>query len=233
MLVWIKNFMALSLLSSFAIGLFWANQQLQDAAIFPIKKVKVEGAVRHVNQAMLAQALVRDIHQSFFSIDVHAIKQRVLQVPWVSNVEVYRVWPYTLRLVITEQVPVAIWNWAELVNASGERFQEDNLFEFADLPVLKGEDGDEKMLLDKLFMLQKRFNIESLKIREIVQASHFVWRLTLQNGIKIKVSEATQSHIVDQFVQAFQRQRLINQEKISFVDLRYQNGFSIRWASGA
>ena len=233
MWVWFKNWMALTLLTSLALGSVWVATWLQDPSLFPIKTVKVEGVVYHVNQAMLSTALIGNVSKNFFRIDVHAVKQRVLQVPWVADVTVQRVWPYALKLVLTEQVPVAIWNWTELVNARGERFQEDSLFEFADLPVLKGDYGDEQMLLNKLFALQKRFNINALKIREINRISHSIWRLKLQNGIKVTISDVTQNHVVDQFVRAFGSQHLVNQEKISLVDLRYENGFSVRWVSGA
>ncbi|MBT5231680.1 MAG: FtsQ-type POTRA domain-containing protein [Methylococcales bacterium] len=230
--VWIKRLSSIALLSFFAVTGYWVSIVAQDATLFPIKTVKVEGVVQHINQNILSRAIAEDIQQSFFVLDVHSIQKQIQGMPWVEDVIVQRTWPYTLKLTITEQIPVAIWNWKGLVNGSGEQFKEEDLFSFANLPVLVGDDGHEKLLVKKLFELQKIFDVEALSIREIAMDQRYVWQLTLRNGIKVTLSDHTEEALVKQFIKAYKYNEISNHEKISTVDLRYQNGFSIKWTPG-
>jgi cell division protein FtsQ len=234
MSAWFKKIIGISILTSLFAGGFWVFHLLADPALFPIKVVKVEGEVRNVNQSMLAHVLEKELNQSFFFLNVQDVQEKVRSVPWVEGVVVQRIWPHTVKLDITEQVPVAIWNSNELISRQGQRFEENDLLRFASLPVLKAGKGFEQQVVDKYFKLKRMLDTEGMNIRELALDERLTWSVTLQNGIRMRLAKNTEDGLIEKFVRAYQLHQISDRELISIVDMRYRNGFSVRWAvSGA
>ena len=56
------------------------------------------------------------------SVDLAAVSLAVRQIPWVDRARVGRAWPQGLTVEVVEQIPVARWGEASLLNARGEIF---------------------------------------------------------------------------------------------------------------
>src|SRR5690349_17631344 len=88
---------------------------------FPIRDVRIAG-VFHSNHDEVQQLLRPLVNKGFFAIDVVQIKQRLLQLPWVSEVSVKRVWPEAIDIQILEKKSLATWNDSGLISGTGEIF---------------------------------------------------------------------------------------------------------------
>ena len=88
----------------------------------PVRVVRIEGAFVHVSRANLRAELLPLVQKGIFVVDVNAIQQRLLDMPWIAKASVRRIWPNTLSIHIVEQVPVARWNRHLLLNADGRVF---------------------------------------------------------------------------------------------------------------
>jgi cell division protein FtsQ len=227
-----KKIIAASLLASMLTGGVCLTNILSDPAVFPINRVKVEGDVKYVSQSMLSAALQKNLSQSFFSVDIQNIRQQVKSVPWVHDVVVRRVWPDAIVLDIKEQIPVAVWNNQSLINRDASQFDVSDLVKFSTLPALNSVAGFEAQVVEKYFALQAMMTSSELLIREITLDDSLFWSVTLANGIEIKLSDSTTDTTVMQFVNAFQKNQILNRSTISTVDLRYHNGFSVSWSLG-
>ena len=88
----------------------------------PIRSVKVEGEFRYLAQKDVYEALGGLASGGFFNVDVRAVKKAAESLPWVDSASVRRAWPDTLRLEITEQVPLARWGEHRIINVRGDLF---------------------------------------------------------------------------------------------------------------
>ena len=83
------------------------NLNLSD--YFPIKTVSVYGLNR-LNQQEVKAVLFPLVEKGFFTVNVESIRNRLLQMPWVSDLYVRRVWPDHVIVTLTEKKPVSLWN---------------------------------------------------------------------------------------------------------------------------
>ena len=57
------------------------------------------------------------------------------------------------------------------------------------------------------------------------------WRLTLDNGVLLILSQHNLLPRIKQFVEVYDKRLKQLDKKISRVDLRYQSGFAVQWKS--
>lgn len=77
---------------------------LRDSSVFEITNVEAE-ATEHVSETDIANLVQVPVGSTLLNVDTAAIEQALLRDPWVASVSFERVFPDTLRLVITEQTP--------------------------------------------------------------------------------------------------------------------------------
>src|SRR5688572_6752492 len=82
-----KSFLLVFLLAVLAYVALLFNKEEH----FPIQRVKVFGVVR-VQQNELRHLLSPLVQKGFFAVDVENIKDRLLQLSWVADVSVRRIW---------------------------------------------------------------------------------------------------------------------------------------------
>src|SRR5688572_16976873 len=61
--------------------------EYKNSHFFPIKSVKIFG-IQHINHDQLQQLLLPYVSKGFFGVDIGAIRERLLSLPWVANATV-------------------------------------------------------------------------------------------------------------------------------------------------
>ncbi len=117
---WLRALLVLLCLAAFA-GVAWL---LGWSTLLDVRTVEVVGAQRSSDSLI---ALTADVPPGtpLARVDTGGVKDRVGQLPVVHDVQVQRVWPHTLRIVITERTPVAVvmsGDALRLVDADGVAF---------------------------------------------------------------------------------------------------------------
>ncbi|CAK8722328.1 Cell division protein FtsQ [Candidatus Electrothrix laxa] len=104
-----KNFFLLVLVILFGVAGRWGGQALERSGTFSVRRVTVQGN-RMSNEAQIRT--LADIKQGdqLFSVPPEEIAERVRQHPWVDQVEVERVWPDALTILVHEHRPLAMIN---------------------------------------------------------------------------------------------------------------------------
>ncbi len=100
---WVRRVIAL-LVIALIVGSVWA---VGWSSMFGVREVSVQGQHRTSSTAVRAAAKV-PINQPMARLDVQAIESRVETLPTVQSAQVARVWPHTVRISLTERVPVAV-----------------------------------------------------------------------------------------------------------------------------
>lgn len=189
-----------------------------------IEKLELVASFEHVSELQIKQQ-IRDVFPAgFVSLDVVEVQESLESLVMISSAQVEKIWPDTLKIILTEEAPVAIWNDKSMLNEQGDILPialKDLM-----LPSLKGDDSNMVM---QHFLLFKRFaKLHQLNLMAL-DYSASGWLLEHDNGLKIRLDGSTAMQglktletIMDQFQLA----------RISSIDMRYEQGFAVAWKQG-
>jgi cell division protein FtsQ len=106
---------------------------------FRAQRIQIEGAQRLSPQAVIARAGVRP-GANVLSVNLAAVRKRLLAHPWIAEAEIQREIPSTLRIRIREHLPAAVVDMGRkfLLNHQGEIFKEWEASDPSDLPTVAG-----------------------------------------------------------------------------------------------
>lgn len=204
-----------------------------DPANLPIRTVKVEGAFRHLDESELQRAVTTRVHGGFFGVDIDAIREAVSERPWVDTVQVRRMWPDRLYIHVSEHRPLARWGENGLVDVNGVWFGAEQEPFTASLPELIGPKGFERQLADRYRTLSDRLQSTGLRPVRLVVTERRAWQMTLDNGIELRFGRGDVDALLGRFSKVYPRVLSESATRIAAVDLRYTNGFAVRWKEGA
>lgn len=207
----------------------WGWVKLDDPRTLPIAAVKVEGQFHHLNKQQLQQAAVAYTAGGFFNVDVDAVRDAVLRLPWVNAVSVRRVWPDTLRIDVVEHLPVARWGSGGLVNSQGALFFPPAASYPAELPELQGPQGSEARVAARYRDIDKTLKPLALHVSRVSLDDRRAWRIELDNGALLVLGHVADDARLTRFARLYPIALAARAADIGEVDLRYTNGFAVRW----
>ncbi|HEV7135628.1 MAG TPA: cell division protein FtsQ/DivIB [Steroidobacteraceae bacterium] len=220
---------------------FWALNQ-------PIRTVRVTGRFQHVSPAEIEQIVARQAGgQGLLTVRLAAVSRAIHTLPWVDAVSVERDWPHGLSVLVVEQVAAARWGRDGLVNSSGVLFATGiNRFpagasgasaasgdDSEGLARLSGPEGSEAEVTQRYLAMQRRLSQASLEITALRLDARGAWQLDLANGITVRLGRSQVDERFEKFMSAALGVVAHRAADISYVDMRYTNGFAIGWRSGA
>lgn len=215
-------------LGAIILSIVFALNQLNLASYFPIKTVKVYG-INQVSQQEAHEILLPLVNQGFFAVNVDFIRDRMLQMSWISDLYVRRIWPDKVEVTLVEKKPVARWNEEVLLSERGELFVPKHYTYPAKLPRFAGPKGQQ------VFMLQYFNNMNRLllplhaKISYLELTPFFTWKLTLNNGITMQIGHKDILTRLNHFVKVYPKIVGTRVNDVDYIDLRYPNGVAVRW----
>lgn len=195
---------------------------------FPISIVRIYNA-QHVNHQVLQEALKPLVQQGFFMVDVDLIKDRLLQLPWVEDVVVRRIWPDRVEVNIVERNPVARWGGTSLLSASGEIFYPPMNTYPTLLPQFIGPDGKHILMMQYYYEMNRTLSPLHARIAYLELTPYLSWTVTLDNGIKLRIGHKDTLTRLAHFVKVYPKIIGGHADGVDYVDLRYSNGVAIRW----
>lgn len=213
------------------LGIVWIWPFIQQAMakVMPIRYVQVAGAFQYIEKQNIQTKINPLAQTSYFLVDLQAIQQSVMSLPWAENVQVQRIWPDRLKLIIYEQKPVIRWQAHSLLSQHGEVFRPLNIDKFQSLPVLLAPNEQRQELLQVMQGLNISLMDQGLHLAEFRVNDRQSWLLSMQNGLVIQLGRLQPLEKFNQLMQAFivSGYELVN--KMLYVDMRYPNGYAVRW----
>lgn len=204
---------------------------------FPIKEINVQVAQGVDNEQQQLQyvtweqvdRLVKDeLDGNFISVNLTAVREAFVKLPWVREAKVNREWPHGLNVVLEEHRAVAYWGDHALVNTYGEVFR---VTANMDLPTFTGPN---EASAQEVAQQYRRFNkiLVSIdqQIAEISLTPRYAWRLRLDTGTVLELGRNDVEERLVRYVSVYNHSiaRWSQQQPLTYVDLRYPNGFAIR-----
>ncbi len=210
-------------------GITWVSMGILTQEQWPVRWIEIDGAFERVSAEQIRASLVPVSAGSFFTVDLEEIRQAAYRHAWVESVTVNKTWPDTIKVRIREFVPVAHWTGDYLISSSGASFEVAGSFGIQGLPRLSGPDEQ----LDLVFSNWQKFNNElaptGLEIEQIRLDARGSWFLELSNGTEVQIGREKASSRLQRLVRSWAG--LMNGRHMAplGVDLRYTNGFAVRW----
>jgi cell division protein FtsQ len=222
LLNWIANFLFALSVVLFLYALLFVVVHLP---IFPIREVKVDGQLAHVNREQIKLIVAKHLKGNFFTLDLIKTRDAFEKLPWARNVSVRRRWPDKLDVVIEEHQALARWGNIALVNTHGELFQAAT---DADLPVFFGP-GDGVMEVTKNYGdYSQILNKADIKIAQVTLSPRRAWEIKTNKGLLIALGRTDMDIRLNKFAAAYKSTLSPLNVKVAYADLRYPNGFAVR-----
>lgn len=218
---------------AFAIFILLATitySKFRTSAYFPISSVKIFG-VKHADRNSVEDLVKPLVDKGFFAVEVDKIKERLLQLPWVSQVVVRRVWPGSVVIAIDEKKPVALWNDKSLLSSEGELFSPALTSFPMNLPQLSGPAGEQLLMAQYYAKINGVLMPLHFKIARLELTPAMTWNLILDNGIKLSVGHKDVLTRLNHFVKVYPKIVGDRVTEVDYIDLRYPNGMAVRWKS--
>ncbi len=198
----------------------------------PVRAVSVEGPFERVS-VMQLEAAVGDLRGvGFLSVDLDAVRDRVMDIPWVDEAVVRRRWPAVVEVVVTEQVPAARWGDSGLLNVRGELFVSDARHVPTELPRLSGPEGTQSTVARRYLDARALLAAAGFGLRSLSLDARGAWRIQLSNGVEVRLGREDFDDRLRRFARVAAPLVTDRPGEVGYVDLRYSRGFAIRWQNG-
>jgi len=204
----------------------WGLQQVRWG--WPVKQVEVEGEFRFWQAENLVKELLWVKDQNFFSLDVRQVKANVEQLALIKSAEVKKIWPDTLLVKFKEDIPVAVWNQKTLLNPQGEELILPNDFNAVGLPRLFGPERKTDQVMRQFQRFQSRLSSVNAAMVSLTVTTVGSWQVELENGWTIRLGRQQLEQRIERLIELL---KILPQEKVAVVDLRYGKGAAIQWLS--
>ncbi len=196
---------------------------------WPVRKIELRAEYAHVSAEQIRATVENHLARGFFAVQLTDVQKAVGQLPWVERVEARKQWPDTLRLTVYERQPFARWGENRLISRSGELFEVPGADAMQGLPQLSGPDERLAEVIAFHADCMREFSGSGLSVRAIELSARGSWRLTLASGALIEIGRVDARQRLKRFLDVWPQLAAGNNGPPVYVDLRYENGFAMRW----
>ena len=214
---------ALLLLIAGALGaLTWALDR-------PIHVISMDGAFQRVSPGQIEKAVAPFTHAGFMSADLDRIQRAVERVPWVDHARVQRRFPNSLHVTVVEETAAARWGESGLLNTRGELFVRQADHVPTELPRLSGPEGTQSQVAQRYLSAQGRMLEAGMRIAALRLDERGSWEMDLDSGVTVRLGRRDVDERLDRFIHTASQVIAHRLNDITYVDMRYSNGFAIGW----
>jgi len=216
-------------------AIVWGAPRL---TLFPLEEIAVAHELQEVQRSEVEQSLAEVMRGNFFTVNVDALRLALEELAWVRRAEVWRKWPGRVEVRIEEHQVAALWGNqpGQLVNTYGEVFAAE-LSRAQSLPRLSGPLGASAELLRRHDEFAEILQPIGRQPAEVLLSPRLAWLLKLEDGLLVELGrEQAKAPIrvrLQRFVDYYATITNSGQARPVAVDMRYPNGFALRFAASA
>ena len=200
---------------------------------WPVRELQVHATFRHVSAAQIRAAVAPTLDAGFFAIDLGHVRDAVSALPWVGQVEVTKHWPDALDITVTEIQPIAHWGANALLGSDGRIFKVPDAGVVNGLPQFNAPDDRVADVLTFFRTALTDFAPYNLRVAEVDLSARGSWNLVLSNGGHVVVGNDHPDQRLARFAAALPILMRGRSDGFVYADLRYSNGFAVRWPEPA
>jgi cell division protein FtsQ len=199
----------------------------------PMRVISMDGSFQRVSPGQIEKAVAPFSQAGFMSADLDGIQRAVEALPWVEHARIQRHWPNSLHVTVIEQTAAARWGDSGLLNTRGELFVREATHVPAELPRLSGPDGTESQVAQRYLSVQGRMLEAGMRIAALRLDARGAWEMDLDSGVTVRLGRREVDERIDRFIHTASQVISHRLNEITYVDMRYSNGFAIGWRNPA
>ncbi len=192
-----------------------------------IKELVLVAPFEHVNEAQVRLSLQGVFPNGFIYLDITEVKNRLMLMPMVAQVEVEKVWPETLKVTIQEEQPVAIWNAKNMLSQSGHVLP--LALAELELPQLQGNEGESRLVMQHFQLFNHWGKRHQLNLTGLSNSASG-WLLSFEHQVEIWLDNARAMQGLQQLENVLHQFKI---NRIQSIDMRYEQGFAVAWKEQA
>jgi cell division protein FtsQ len=190
-----------------------------------VQDVTVSGR-RNARAHEVLAAVNVDRGGSMLAFDAARARARVLDVDWVGEATVSRLFPGTIHVAIVEREPFAVWQKGKvrhIIDGNASVITEATAAALEQLPYIVGEGAPEAA--EKLLaMLKAR---PALRVRAAVRVGQRRWTLKLEDGVEVMLPAAGIEVALDELIRLDDATGLLGRN-VRVVDLRIPDRLTVK-----
>jgi cell division protein FtsQ len=212
------------------------SPSVMNLPIFALKEVsitgtnKTDGRFKYITREQINSLISSQIAGSFFTVDLDTISNAFEKLPWVRAASVRRHWPHSLEVKLEEHVVLARRGSSELVNNYGEVF---TAMTNKRLPKFTGPVESSYEVSQQYVVFRKLLQSLQKNIAQLDFSPRRAWRIHMEDGVVLELGREQVETRLGLYVLAHEHIVLQFKEQVTYVDLRYPNGFSVRAVDSA
>ena len=199
--------------------------------LLPVKVIEINGELHHHSSQLLTETIGERLRGGILTADLWDLKRAAEDLAWVGSASLRRVWPDRLVVEVSEHRPVARWNDGGLVTAEGLVFRPKSGTIPAGLPTLEGDDPRAPEVAERYLAWRDRLMLAGHLIQTLSVDARGAWSLTLVSGPRLELGAEHEEERLGRFIRS--AAQLEAAGRVLVVDLRYANGFAVRWQQRA
>ena len=207
----------------------WVVVVASDPRRMPVAAVEVQGELRYLTHELLARTVAEPASVGFFRVDLPLVRRRLMEVPWVREAQVRRVWPDRLHVTVTERVPAARWVGGGLVDSEGTLFRPAESEYPAGLVELEGPEGTQGLVLRRYRDVKEWLAGGGWRVRRLTADGRRSWRVQTDGGVALVLGRDPAEAAVRRVSRVLTALQAQSGGTLAVADLRYPNGFAVRW----
>ena len=103
----------------------------------------------------------------------------------------------------------------------------------AELPRLSGPEGTESQVAQRYLSAQGRMLEAGMRIAALRLDERGAWEMDLDSGVTVRLGRRDVDERIDRFIRTASQVIAHRLSEITYVDMRYSNGFAIGWRNPA
>lgn len=203
---------------------------------FEIRQFRFVGDVAQMEakatHELIAKELGQGLSGGFFSMDLTQVQNSLQSLGWVKATSVRKVWPHEIEITMVEHQPLAIWK-QKYLSAQGVVFPtqlSDKLR--AGLIVSEGPEAAAPLVAETITKLQGWLAPLGWQLKKVVLSERYSWQVGFSNGVQLELGRMDTEQALEERVKRLVQSKTFVQnhigKEITYIDLRYPNGFAMR-----
>ena len=214
-------------------AILFARSWLNEGSNLTISKVDVVGELKYSDQAAIQSIIEPFVTTNLHLLDARSMEEELEFEPWIKSVAITKRWPSELVVEVIEQTPVAFWGDDRLINHLGEIFDATLPSQKGVMPMLYHPDDKGLVMIKRYKQIQQWLKATSEKgaigVGEFTVNARGSWQIRLTNDWLLEIGKVDQEKRIRRFVVAYKKELADKASKLKKIDLRYTNGFAVRW----
>ncbi|TDJ43070.1 MAG: FtsQ-type POTRA domain-containing protein [Gammaproteobacteria bacterium] len=194
-----------------------------------IESIEISAPFQRVTALQIEEAVSDELDAGFLGADIGRMQSQVRALSWIDQVSVARRWPNRIAISVSEQVPAAIWGERGLLNVRGELFVDNARHIPAELPRLSGPADSSAVVAKRYLHVRDQLIPIGLDLLSVAVDARGAWKMMLTNGVEIRLGRREVDARTDLFIAVVADVITGQSKEIAYVDMRYNNGFTIGW----